>query len=421
VSGNSNSQGRRTEYVTELSAREIFSMITWGEYARIEREDHRRVNFKMVYVDMADDLMAGLLLSQIVYWHSADRRGQSRLRVKKDEHFWIAKARHEWWDEIRLKERQVDRAIGILEQRGLVATSLHKFNGAPTTHIRLDEEVFMEQWLETMGVSSSSDNSDLTNPLNGFASKCRIHLPQTGKSITETTTETTTEENIPQSVEKSDCAQQNFSENSDYEFTPLSPEGNPLDSGSARFKCSECSKPYKTKGGLTRHLNKVHGIDRVHPAIRAYQKATGKGIAQAGARQVVTDTVGTNEADVEMWMDVVVNWNLCGWKPTSVSGMLEYYRKRAIPRTGSREGIPYAEWKRSNNSNWKAPAKKQKEEERNRRDAELDEKERNKPEDEKAFDEWFNEAYQSGITPSIGRMREKHLEITGRPYGSGWE
>ena len=52
--------------------------MNWNEYIAVEKQDHERVNFKMVYVDMAGDLMAGLLLSQIVYWNSPDKDVKER-------------------------------------------------------------------------------------------------------------------------------------------------------------------------------------------------------------------------------------------------------------------------------------------------------------------------------------------------------
>jgi hypothetical protein len=96
------------------------------------------IDFKKVYVDMADDLISGLLLSQIVYWHLPNKEtGESRLRVKNHGYEWIAKARGDWFDEIRITPKQFDRAIKILENRDLVEVRVMKFNGNPTKHIRL--------------------------------------------------------------------------------------------------------------------------------------------------------------------------------------------------------------------------------------------------------------------------------------------
>ena len=34
--------------------------MNWADYAAVERQDHNRVSFKMIYVDMTGDLIAGL-------------------------------------------------------------------------------------------------------------------------------------------------------------------------------------------------------------------------------------------------------------------------------------------------------------------------------------------------------------------------
>jgi len=102
------------------------------------------IDFKKVYVDMADDLIGGLLLSQVVYWHLPNKEtGESRLRVNNHGYEWIAKARGDWFDEIRITPKQFDRAIKILENKDLVEVRVMKFNGNPTKHIRLKWNHFL--------------------------------------------------------------------------------------------------------------------------------------------------------------------------------------------------------------------------------------------------------------------------------------
>lgn len=120
-----------------------------------EAQSRDTIDFKTVYVDMADDLMAGLLLSQLVYWHLPKKDGSSRMRVSKEGNLWVAKTRTEWWAETRLKPRQVDRASKILVKKGLVFTNLWKFAGSPTTHWRINWNAFLpslkkeaERWKE---------------------------------------------------------------------------------------------------------------------------------------------------------------------------------------------------------------------------------------------------------------------------------
>lgn len=136
------------------------------------------IDFKTAYVDMAGDLIAGLLLSQIVYWHLPNAQGASKLRVEKDGRMWIAKKRTDWWDEIRITGRQFDRAVAVLEEKGLVETEVYRFDGAPTKHIRLCQDRFLSVFTENVK-SNSPKGEDRSS--------------QDGENITETTSETTAE------------------------------------------------------------------------------------------------------------------------------------------------------------------------------------------------------------------------------------
>jgi len=119
------------------------------------------IDFKKIYVDIAGDLIAGLLLSQIIYWHLPSKNGGSKLKsISRDGHYWIAKSYSGWWDEIRISEYQAKRALKLLSDKGLVETKLFKFAGAPTIHTRLIKECFLEQWDIWI-------NKKLLNPFEG--------------------------------------------------------------------------------------------------------------------------------------------------------------------------------------------------------------------------------------------------------------
>src|SRR5699024_5682939 len=78
------------------------------------------IDFKKIYVDMTDDILAGLLLSQIIFWHLPNKTGDSKLRVQKDSNFWIAKSHDEWYAEIRFTRKNFDTAIKKLIRLNLV-------------------------------------------------------------------------------------------------------------------------------------------------------------------------------------------------------------------------------------------------------------------------------------------------------------
>ena len=92
------------------------------------------------YVDICGDLIAGALLGQILYWFGVGKDGKSRARIVKDGYLWIAKARADWWDEIRITPKQYDRAAKILKDKGFIEVKTYKFAGNPTTHLRIIPE-----------------------------------------------------------------------------------------------------------------------------------------------------------------------------------------------------------------------------------------------------------------------------------------
>lgn len=150
------------------------------------------IDFKTLYVDMADDLVAGLLLSQILYWHLPDEKGRARLRVEHDGHRWLAKRREQWWDECRLKPRQVDRALAILEDRRLVVTKTYRFDGSPTKHVRIDWRGFMKTFREHVW-GNPKPEVRFNESVNSNLRSRNMDLPETVNSITESTSETTSE------------------------------------------------------------------------------------------------------------------------------------------------------------------------------------------------------------------------------------
>ena len=136
---------------------------------------------RLAYVDITEDLIAGILLGQIVYWYMPNEQGKSKLRVKKNGEFWLTKSREDWKEEIRITPKQYDRAIKILISKGLVEVQKFKFNGAPTNHIKLNiSEV-------TQRVKSILTFGENPNPPLG-----EMELTERVNSLTEITTETTT-------------------------------------------------------------------------------------------------------------------------------------------------------------------------------------------------------------------------------------
>ncbi|MBI4321874.1 MAG: hypothetical protein HY675_25550 [Chloroflexi bacterium] len=174
---------------------------SFNEFLLWERSSRDTVDVKRCYIDMAGDLVTGVVLSQIVYYYLPGRDGGSKLRVEREGHLWLAKRRTDWWDECRVTAKQADRAILLLEKMGLVETRLWKFDGAPVTHVRLMTDRFLEILRQT--VQDGPGKSILTFGENPIAPNGEIHIDQTAKSLTETTTETTNREesSLPSTME----------------------------------------------------------------------------------------------------------------------------------------------------------------------------------------------------------------------------
>lgn len=170
-----------------------------------EQASKDTIDFKKVYVDVAEDLIAGLLLSQIVYWNLPNKEGKTKLRVKIDGELWLAKGREDWWEEIRISAKQFDRASKILIEKGIIEKKLKKFDGLPTIHIKLNFDVLLKgidkvlkpqpenEVAEEMAVSQDSvgfdqkSNWDLPNGENGICPKVKKGFDQRVNSITENT------------------------------------------------------------------------------------------------------------------------------------------------------------------------------------------------------------------------------------------
>lgn len=118
----------------------------WEEFLFEESESKDSVDFKKIYVDMAGDLKAGLMLSQIIYWYLPGKT-DTKLRIERYDGFWLAKQRTDWWDEVRLTQKEVIRATQILKDAGLIKVSYHFFKGLKQTHIQLVQEKFLESYL----------------------------------------------------------------------------------------------------------------------------------------------------------------------------------------------------------------------------------------------------------------------------------
>jgi hypothetical protein len=169
-------------------------MDNFDKFLLWEAKSRDTIDFKKIYVDIAGDLIAGLLLSQIIYWYLPGEKGKTKLRVLKQGYYWIAKERNDWWDEIRITPKQFDRASNILTRKGIIVKDHFRFNGLRTVHIRLEYDCFMELWQTELerpafpqrGTPHFPKSKDRDTP------KGKTGIHQKVRPLTETTAKNTT-------------------------------------------------------------------------------------------------------------------------------------------------------------------------------------------------------------------------------------
>ncbi|MDD5489308.1 MAG: hypothetical protein PHP25_01320 [Candidatus Moranbacteria bacterium] len=115
------------------------------KFVRWEAASRDIIDFKCIYVDVAGDLVSGLLLSQIVFWHLPDRYGKTKLRAKnRKKELCLAKNRSDWLEECRIKCRPYDLAIKKLEKKGIVSVTNSLFRNKRTPFIKLNYDVLLD-------------------------------------------------------------------------------------------------------------------------------------------------------------------------------------------------------------------------------------------------------------------------------------
>lgn len=139
------------------------------QYFNFKKAFDNGVHIPRIFMIGLGNLNAAALLSQILYWTSPDKKGKSRLRVKKinketgEETFWLAKKREDWKAEICLSPDEYDNAIKKLLRLGIVEVKKFKFDGSPTTHVRIVKDVFLQyvnEWIQAMPKKQNNDEED---------------------------------------------------------------------------------------------------------------------------------------------------------------------------------------------------------------------------------------------------------------------
>jgi hypothetical protein len=149
----------QANYITERAKAENAML---KKYAAMQKASEDRIGCQKIYIDMTGDIEAAFVLDEIIYYTLPRDGHKSGLRIWKDGYLWMAVRRSEWWERKRLTERQADRAIEKLIELNLITKSVHRFNGQPTIHIRLNIPEFFKNYavqLEKMSPNEPETDS----------------------------------------------------------------------------------------------------------------------------------------------------------------------------------------------------------------------------------------------------------------------
>lgn len=177
------------------------------EFLEWERKSKDAVDYKAVYADIAgdhikrkSDPITGLVLSQIIYWYMLPgKNNKSKLKVTKEGRQCLAKTRYDWHKELRISPKQADRALNILEKKGIIDKRYYRFNGLRTIHIYLSKQKFFN--LLEKAINTDYKNPHLTKGKTRTSQKVNTRTSQKVKAgvdkrvtpLTETTTKNTAE------------------------------------------------------------------------------------------------------------------------------------------------------------------------------------------------------------------------------------
>lgn len=332
-----------------MTTDDLSSFLQWESITR------DTIDFKKAYVDMAGDLIAGLMLSQIVFYYLPSKKGESKLRVEKEGHLWIAKRHSEWHEEIRITEWQAPRALDILAERGLITKKVFRFGGSPTVHIRLNPDQFLSAWkMTTFPDSSQMPESKLGNGLNPFVPNARMEGGESRETLTEITAKTTEErkgERIATLDDNLGDVDIGFAPTDLLGPTPAGLNGKPAQPPKPplRTKPKQQRKPKGQSGQMP--LNPLPNSEgrkdapphsappppdpvKVHAG---WVAATFAKSRQVYPNQAQLEEIRATVTDLERWERNLRAWALAGYTPGKVDGQLDWYR-RDVARNGNGQG-----------------------------------------------------------------------------------
>jgi len=99
-------------------------------------------------VHMTGTAARGLVLSQLHYWFSPGRNQRARVTQRYQGEWWWAARYEDIAAQTGLSPRQARTAVERLERRGLIVTTIRRFQGRNTLHLRFHPAAFIAAWNE---------------------------------------------------------------------------------------------------------------------------------------------------------------------------------------------------------------------------------------------------------------------------------
>ena len=163
----------------------------WALFLAWETASRDCIDVKRLYIDMAGDLVSGVLLSQILYWHLPMTTG-NELRmiahgcgVRHEDKWWLVKKREDWWEECRITPKQFDRSSDVLIKKDYISIKRFHFHGLPTIHLHLHVIPF----LTSMKMILFPVNSNLTFGEVGTLPLGKLEFDQSQITLSDNTRE----------------------------------------------------------------------------------------------------------------------------------------------------------------------------------------------------------------------------------------
>jgi hypothetical protein len=98
----------------------------WDRFVAWDLASRDTITVQRLYIDLAGDLVAGVLLSALIDWYLPESpQGGIRLQnagtgVYDHGRWWLMTSRDQWWDECRITPEQFDAACDLLCTKGFV-------------------------------------------------------------------------------------------------------------------------------------------------------------------------------------------------------------------------------------------------------------------------------------------------------------